>query len=222
MVNIAAKTRKRILNCLIIISILLASTIILSSSASAEGSSAPGQLYVFNAPGFGAVSENVTPNVYQPTPGASLPERVNLSVDKYFPPIRNQIGGACVAWATTYYQFTYQAARLNNWDAKHDDSKVFSPKYIWNFYNNGTNTGVAAEKCYTALKEVGSLRWSEYPQTDLSFEWYQGQTEAQTLSTLHNALKTRLSEFNHGNFADPNQNFVSPVITSNKDGIVFR
>ena len=53
---------------------------------------------------------------------SSLPSSVNLSTSNYFPPIRSQQGGSCAAWATTYYQFTYEAARLNNWDAKHNNS----------------------------------------------------------------------------------------------------
>lgn len=205
----------------VIMAMLLIMILMLGGYASADSNSLPGSLYTFEGPGLGAVHEDLPENVYTPVPGddgAGLPNRVNLSTDKYFPPIRSQVGGSCVAWATTYYQFTYQAARLNNWDAKHDDSKVFSPKYTWNFYNSGQNIGVSASNCYKVLKDFGSLRWSEYPQTNLSYEWYQGTTESQTLSTLHNALKTRLSEYDYRNFATiQNQNTTSPVITSSQD-----
>ena len=60
----------------------------------------------------------------------SLPSSVDLSTSKYFPSIGYQQGGSCSAWSTVYYQFSYEAARLNDWDAKSDSSKVFSPKYV--------------------------------------------------------------------------------------------
>lgn len=88
----------------------------------------------------------------------NLPDSVDLSTSKYFPPIREQQGGACSAWSKVYYQFTYEVARLNNWDAKHDDSKVFSPKYVWNYLNNGEDNGLYPEDCYIFLKSQGSLR----------------------------------------------------------------
>lgn len=83
---------------------------------------------------------------------ADLPDSVNLSTSKYFPPIGEQQGGACVAWAQVYYQFTYEVARLNGWDAKHDNSKIFSPKYVWNYLNNGENNGLYMEDCYKFLE----------------------------------------------------------------------
>ena len=205
----------------IIIVVVLLTTLIVSGYASAESEVLPGTLYTFEGPGLGAVQDDLPSKVYQPTPNAGgnvLPDRVNLSTDKYFPPIRSQVGGSCVAWATTYYQFTYQAARLNNWDAKHDDSKVFSPKYTWNFYNKGQDTGVHAEDCYKVLRDFGSLRWSEYPHTSLTYEWYQGASESQTLSVLHNALTTRVSDYDYEDFADPQMASTTlPVISSNKD-----
>ena len=45
----------------------------------------------------------------------SLPSSYDLSTSPYFPPIGNQQSiGSCAAWATTYYQFTYEANKLNN------------------------------------------------------------------------------------------------------------
>ena len=48
---------------------------------------------------------------------ANLPDSVNLSTKKQFPPIGNQKNeGSCTAWATVYYQFTYEVAKMNKWD----------------------------------------------------------------------------------------------------------
>lgn len=129
----------------------------LDNHAIAESKTVPGNLYQFdNPPGYGAIpNDNVESNVYNAPSGSAgteLPDSVDFSSDDWFPQIRSQKGGSCVAWSTVYYQFTYQAARLNNWDAKHDDSKVFSPKYIWNYLNNGGNNGVHASWCYNLLK----------------------------------------------------------------------
>ena len=145
---------------------------------------------------------------------ATLPDYVNLSTSKYFPPIREQQGGSCVAWAQVYYQFTYEVARLNNWDAKHDDSKVFSPKYVWNYLNDGADNGLYMDDCYKFLINQGSLRWSEFPQDDLSFNWYEGANETATVNALRQALKTKISSYDYNNFANP---ITATPITGNKD-----
>lgn len=43
----------------------------------------------------------------------ALPSKVDLSETKFFPPVDLQVSGSCVAWATVYYQYTYEVARLN-------------------------------------------------------------------------------------------------------------
>lgn len=94
---------------------------------------------------YGAVEEDIPTNLYVPAPSSGeLPSSVDLSKDMYFPPIGNQQGGSCVAWSTTYYQFTYEAAKLNGWNAKEDFGKVASPKFVWNYVNEGENKGVFA------------------------------------------------------------------------------
>lgn len=153
---------------------------------------------------------------------SELPSSINLGTSNYFPSIGNQgRNGSCAAWATTYYQFTYEVAKLNNWDAKHDNTKVFSPKYIWNYLNGGKNEGTSLQACYQLLKKQGSLRWSEFPQNDTSLNWYQNIDETTTLTALRNALKTRAVKSNTHTFAPwDNRNETNgsiPVITSNND-----
>lgn len=153
---------------------------------------------------------------------SELPSSVNLSTSKYFPPIGDQGStNSCAAWATTYYQFTYEAAKLNNWDAKQDNTKVFSPKYVWNYLNEGENKGVSLQACYQLLEKQGALRWSEFPQNDTSLNWYQNIDETTTLTALHNALKIRAVKSNPYSFApwdNKNEtNGSAPVIIGNTD-----
>ncbi len=145
----------------------------------------------------------------------SLPSSVDLSTSKYFPSIGCQQGGSCSAWSTVYYQFSYEAARLNDWDAKSDSSKVFSPKYVWNFLNGGEDKGVARDACMDFLKEAGAVRYSEFPHNSLTYDWYQGATEEQTRSALQQALKTRIWSYYDFSFCLANKN--APYITSNTD-----
>ncbi len=169
----------------------------------------------------GDLPEDLPIKIYQNSDGIStcseLPESVNLSTSKYFPEIGNQQGNSCTAWATTYYQFTYQVAKLNNWDAKKDNSKVFSPKYIWNYLNGGSNKGTNREESYKILQSQGALRLTEFPPDDeeLSFDWYRGSNETE-IKALRNALKTRISKYYYYNFASIDDNNPTPI-TCNKD-----
>lgn len=153
---------------------------------------------------------------------SELPERVNLSTSKYFPPIQNQREEhSCTAWATVYYQFTYEVARLeeNDWDVKSDKtgSKVFSPKYVWNYLNQGENQGIGLEASYNFLKEQGSLRLEEFkrnPEDNVTFEWYRGADETETVNALRKALENRVCEYDNPAFASSKE--VTPI-TWNKD-----
>ena len=71
----------------------------------------------------------------------ALPSSVDLSTSKYFPPIGNQgVGfGSCVAWATTYYKFTYEFNKLRDTDAN-TNSNIFSPAWSWNYCNKGVQS----------------------------------------------------------------------------------
>lgn len=135
---------------------------------------------------------------------AVLPAQVDLSKDKYFPPIVSQGGfGACTSFAITYYQFTYTAARLNNWDAKADPHYRFSPKWTYNYLNRGSyKNGTNELDTFSILKSHGAARWDEFPYSSQKtpesnfLEW------CGDLSVCKNALKTRASQFVDLFFAD--------------------
>ena len=93
----------------------------------------------------------------------TLPSSLDLSDSVYFPPIDNQGGvKSCTSWATTYYQFTYQVARMNGWNAHDYPEYRFSPRWTYNFSNKGMNSGSNYFDNYYILKQTGAARCSEF------------------------------------------------------------
>ena len=77
----------------------------------------------FNEYGDGCDSSDYATN------SNTLPSRVDLSVSEFFPEIGNQGGiGSCLSWASTYYQFTYEAHKLNN--IVTTNSNAYSPASV--------------------------------------------------------------------------------------------
>lgn len=121
-------------------------------------------------------------NIYQ------LPTSVDLSTSKYFPQIGDQGGiGSCVSWATTYYQFTYEAHKLNNIVTTYTNS--YSPAWTYNFTNGGGNYGSNLNNAYNVLKNQGALTLVDMPYNKNKYNYsWSTDTEAMT-----DALKTRAS-----------------------------
>ena len=117
----------------------------------------------------------------------NLTSAVDLSASQYFPQIRSQgwVNSGC-SWATAYYQFGYQVAKLEGWNANTDASKQFSPKFVFNQVNLGDNIGSSFEFNYEVLKARGAVRYDKFtPLSTHSFleclEWctnVNDQTEA--------------------------------------------
>lgn len=124
----------------------------------------------------------------------SVPTSCDLSTNedsKYFPPIGNQGGEpTCSAWATTYYQFTYAANKLNN--VTTTANNAYSPAWTYLMASDGFY-GAYPWGVYSVLKNHGSLTMEEMPYEMLlsgDSSW-QNYTEA-----MMNALHTRLSYYN--------------------------
>lgn len=91
-----------------------------------------------------------------------LPAQVDLSQSKFFPAVGDQMQvGSCYAFSSTYYQFTYEANKLNNIETNADNA--YSPAFVYNFRTSTRNTGGTCTDAYDFLKEHGSLRWAEMP-----------------------------------------------------------
>lgn len=122
----------------------------------------------------------------------TLPSSVDLSTSPYFPPIGNQGGvGSCTAWATTYYQFTFAANKLNNITST--ESTAYSPRWVYNWLNDGDiSTGISFIDAYYLLEHQGGLTMADCPymagtQYDTSIP---NNTEA-----MIRALKTKITNY---------------------------
>lgn len=173
----------------------------------------------------------------------TLPSSVDLTQPVngkyYFPDIGYQKHGSCVAWAAVYYQYSYEVARKNNWNVHGNSAMVFSPKYVYNYYNFAYNDGnIEFEEAYEFLKEAGAVRYSAFnddsdtgacPIDNSCNRWYQktvtdssGNTVLNydaTVSSLETAISTRVAEYHKEQFVPFNENSVptSPDITSYND-----
>ena len=141
----------------------------------------------------------------------ALPSSVDLSTSKYFPPIGNQgVGfGSCVAWATTYYQFTYEVNKLRD-TAANTNSNIFSPAWSWNYCNKGVQSeGSNSYETYQILEQRGAttIDVMPYNPSNYNYGWVTNQDD------LLEALSIRKK---------PTTNAISisgqnTVITSNTD-----
>ncbi|MFP2906645.1 hypothetical protein ACLESD_16600 [Pyxidicoccus sp. 3LFB2] len=125
-----------------------------------------------------AVGEEVVgPGLRAPAEVASfavLPSHVDNSVLDFFPPIRSQGSiGSCTAWATTYYQLSHTVALQYGWDAKHntDNTRLFSPKWTYNFINNGVDQGSSIFAAYNLLERQGATTWATSPYDSNYTSW---------------------------------------------------
>jgi len=108
---------------------------------------------------------------------ASGPAGAGSSVDNStlnaFPPVGDQGPiGSCVAWATTYYQLTYETAFARSWNAKTGGSgNYFSPRWTYNMINGGQDTGAYYSDAYNLLVKHGACRFSEFPYANDYLPW---------------------------------------------------
>ncbi len=124
------------------------------------------------------------------TDSNTLPSSVDLSASEYFPEIGDQGWvGSCLSWASTYYQFTYEAHKLNN--IVTTNSNAYSPAWTYNFTTSGnTSSGSYYTDVYSLLINQGAATMNEMP--------YDGYSDYDTswptnIDMMMNALKTRVS-----------------------------
>lgn len=92
-----------------------------------------------------------------------LPSSVDLSTSPCFPPIGNQgAKGSCAAFATTYYQYTYEVNKLKGvTDA--EDLVIYSPTWTYTLANGGVDKGIPFSKAYKVLEKFGCLTLEDLP-----------------------------------------------------------
>ncbi|MCM1315946.1 MAG: cellulose binding domain-containing protein [Alistipes senegalensis] len=154
--------------------------------------------YIGDVPYY--LDSNSSIELFSTNTANDLSSSVDLSTTSYFPPIGNQDQvGSCVAWATTYYQFTYEANKLNNITTTNENA--YSPTWTFNFWNGGCDVGSNHSVAYDILFKHGAVHWNEQPyQTfdkkldninadNFDFNWCTN-TEA-----MIQALNTRLTNY---------------------------
>ncbi len=93
----------------------------------------------------------------------TLPSSVDLSNSLYFPSVGYQTGPTCSSWASTYYQFTYEANKLNG--IVSTPNNTYCPTWTHVFYSDGTS-GIWLNDAYKVLKNQGALTYADCPYGD--------------------------------------------------------
>lgn len=142
----------------------------------------------------------------------ALPSSVDLSNSPCFPPIGDQGSiGSCTAWASTYYQYSYEVNKLNNVTST-ADRVIYSPKWTYNNINSGVDNGSSYTNAYTLLKNQGAVTLNEFPYSSSGYDLQDLPTYNGAIEDMRNALNTRLSFY--GTYTISGS---GTVITSNKD-----
>jgi kelch repeat-containing protein len=160
-----------------------------------------------------AFAEQFEPdNQIIPFATTSLPSSVDLSKSPCFPPIGNQGSvGSCTAWASTYYQYSYEVNKLNNVTST-ANRVIYSPKWTYNNINSGVDKGSNYTNAYTLLKNQGAVTLNEFPYSSSGYDPQDLPTYNGAVEDMRNALNTRLSFYGTYTISG-----TGTVITSNKD-----
>ena len=104
---------------------------------------------------------------------ALLPASVDNSTSRFFPPIDDQSSiGSCAAFSTTFYTMTYMVARANNWNVTGSTrTNKFSPKFIYNMINGGSDNGSYITSAYNVMQSCGVPFWSVWPYDSSYTQW---------------------------------------------------
>jgi C1A family cysteine protease len=104
---------------------------------------------------------------------SALPSAADNSASPAFPPIRSQGGiGSCAAWASTYYQFTYETNLARGRTASGGNNAViFSPKFTYNLINGGQDGGSYFSDCFAVEMKNGGANWAAFPYDTNYLAW---------------------------------------------------
>ena len=121
---------------------------------------------------------------------SDLPSKVDNSQSKYFPPIKSQGRvGSCVAWAETYYQFSYTQNKKLNRTATYENS--FSPLWTYNFTNFSDDIGSYDSATYSVLRNIGAPTIKNSPNITDPAKW------TVTKEAFDEAQKYKLSSYSY-------------------------
>lgn len=105
------------------------------------------------------------------TLGSVLPTAIDNSTLPAFPPIKSQMWGSCVGWATGYYHHTHNTALAMGWNSKTDTSKACSPKFVYNMINGGVDNGSYFSDAFSLMQKHGCITNAVFPENSSYREW---------------------------------------------------
>lgn len=122
---------------------------------------------------------------------AQLPDCVDNSHSKYFPPLINQKGGSCAQASAIGYMFTYEMNRLLDRDASASAANRFSYQYTYNLVNEGKDNGSFGWDGLTLAAANGIITEEDWPESGVSsFKWASGYQK------YYNAAHYKVKTFN--------------------------
>lgn len=138
------------------------------------------------------------------------PDKIDLTTSMFFPTIIGDQGSvnACGPFATAYYQFTYEANKLNN-TASNSYQTIYSPKYVYNYLTFGKDRGTSLLDCYGVLKNFGCLTMEQFPyrNEDGTIDYIEWSTDTEA---KRNALSTRVYSIRTTNIS--NSSTSTPIL----------
>lgn len=107
--------------------------------------------------------------------GQSLPEAVDNSTSRHFPPVFSQAGGSCAQASSIGYLFTYEMNALLDRDASIPENR-FSYIYTWNIMNDGYDQGTFQFDGLKIATSNGMMTETDFPKQDglYQFKWASG------------------------------------------------
>jgi len=118
-----------------------------------------------------------------------MPEAVDNSTCKYFPPVISQTGGSCAQASGIGYMFTYEINRLLNRDASASKDNRFSYLFSWNMVNGGEDQGGFVDEGLDIARRYGMMTEADYGfSSTYGFRWPSGYDK------YLNAMRYRVDE----------------------------
>jgi PKD repeat protein len=121
----------------------------------------------------------------------AIPGAVDNSVLPAFPPIGYQgKEGSCGAWISTYYLASHEICLARGCNNKTSDANIMSPRWTYNMFNRGLDTGISPLDAYVMLERNGAVSLRELPY--VAGEYRKWPTEGALWRT---ALSNRMNPF---------------------------
>ncbi|MES3036499.1 MAG: hypothetical protein V4736_01210 [Bdellovibrionota bacterium] len=111
--------------------------------------------------------------VVLPDDGAlgTIPAQVDNSQLPSFPNVASQGSvPSCTTWATTYFQMSHEVCLAIGCNNKVAPTKVFAPRWTYNFINGGALVGTSFSSAYQIIEKHGAALNSEFPYSS-SLSW---------------------------------------------------